>query len=95
MTVATRNNLPGRPSTRLSDLGRHALTFDDDEVVQLLRAAVEREGSQVAFAGRHGLDRVHLNMILKGKRSVTEKITKTLGLRKVYVADSFGCKAAH
>ena len=84
MTVATRKSLPG-PSSCLSDLGRHALTFDDDEVVQLLRAAVEREGSQVAFARRHGLDRVHLNMILKGKKPVTEKISKVLGLCKVYV----------
>ena len=87
MAVATRKNLPG-PSHHLpkSDLGSHALIFDDDEVIQLLRAAVEREGNQVAFARRHGVDRVHLNMILNGKRSVTEKITQALGLRKVYAA---------
>jgi hypothetical protein len=49
-------------------LGSHALVFDQVEVVELLRAAVDREGSQSAFARRHGLDRVHLNMILNGKR---------------------------
>ena len=85
MTVATRKTLHGPSSTCQTDLGSDALVFDNDEVVRLLRAAVEREGSQVAFAGRHGLDRVHLNMILKGKKPVTEKISKVLGLCKVYV----------
>jgi len=69
-----------------SNLGRHALIFDDDEVVQLLRAAVEREGSQVAFARRHGLERTQLNQILTGKRSVSAKFVEALGLQKVYTA---------
>jgi hypothetical protein len=38
-------------------LAIHSLIFDNDEVIQLLRAAVEREGSQNAFAKRHGIDR--------------------------------------
>ena len=38
-------------------LGIHSLIFDNDEVIQLLRAAIEREGSQNAFAKRHGIDR--------------------------------------
>ena len=38
-----------------SNLGHHAFVFDEDDVVRLLRAAVEREGSQVAFAKRHGV----------------------------------------
>ena len=69
-----------------SNLGSHALIFDDDEVVQLLRAAVEREGSQVAFARRHGLERTHLNQILTGKRPVSANVVKALGLRKVCTA---------
>jgi hypothetical protein len=36
------------------DLGVSARVFSDNEVRQLLRAAVERAGSQVAFAKRHG-----------------------------------------
>jgi hypothetical protein len=43
------------------DLGVSARVFSDNEVRQLLRAAVERAGSQVAFAKRHGIDRAHLN----------------------------------
>lgn len=62
--------------------------FDDDDVRLFLKAAVEREGSQVAFARRHGLERTSLNMVLNGKRPVSEKIIKALGLRKVYTAQN-------
>jgi len=60
--------------------------LDDDEVRALLRAAVEREGNQVAFARRHGLDRAHLNMIVSGKRGLSDKVIALLSLRKVYTA---------
>jgi hypothetical protein len=69
-----------------SKLGRPARILGNDEVLVLLRAAVEREGNQVAFARRHGVERSGLNMILNGRRPVNEKIIKALGLRKVYVA---------
>jgi hypothetical protein len=63
-------------------LGSYSLIFDDDEVIQLLRAAVEREGNQGAFARRHGINRSHL--ILNGKRDATGIVVKALLLRKVY-----------
>jgi glucokinase len=69
-----------------SDLGRCALVFDEDDVVRMLRAAVECEGGQSAFAKHHDLDRVLINMILNGKRPVSGSVAKALGLRKVYVA---------
>jgi CHASE2 domain-containing sensor protein len=31
------------------EIGRQAVIFDEDDVVRLLRAAVEREGSQTAL----------------------------------------------
>jgi hypothetical protein len=66
-------------------LGSQSLIFDDDEVIQLLRAAVEREGNQDAFARRYGIHRSYLNMILNGKRHASGiVILKALGLRKVY-----------
>jgi len=65
-------------------LGAHSLVFDDDEVIQLLSAAVQREGTQDAFARRHGLDRTHLNQILNGKKQINTRVLKALGLRKVY-----------
>jgi hypothetical protein len=70
-----------------SNLGHPALVFNQDDVVRLLRDAVEREGSQVAFSKRHGVDRVLVNGILKGKRPVSGSIAKALGLRRVYVAE--------
>jgi hypothetical protein len=59
----------------------------DDEIVRLLRAAVEREGGQTAFARRHRLDRTRINRILNGKLEVHGPIAKVLGLRKVYIAE--------
>jgi hypothetical protein len=71
--------------TRASgNIGTYALTFDHDEVVHLLRAAVEREGSQLAYAKGHGLDRSHLNQILNGKKHAGPTFLKALGLRNVY-----------
>jgi hypothetical protein len=66
-------------------LGSTAPVFTDDEVLLLLRAAIEREGGQVAFAKRHRVDRVYLNMVLNGRRSVG---STALGLRVAYVAES-------
>jgi DNA-binding transcriptional regulator YdaS (Cro superfamily) len=66
------------------NLGTHSLIFDNDEVIRLLSAAVQREGSQDAFARRHGIDRSHLNQILSGKKSVNTAVMEALRLRKVY-----------
>ncbi len=66
------------------NIGTYALTFDHDEVVELLRAAVEREGSQIAYAKRHRLNRSYLNQILNGKRQAGPTFLKALGLRNVY-----------
>jgi len=71
-----------------SGLGSTAPVFSDEEVLLLLRAAIEREGGQAAFAKRYGLDLVHLNMVLNGGRPVGSTIVKALGLRKAYVAES-------
>jgi hypothetical protein len=66
------------------ELGKSARFFDDNDVRQLLRAAVEREGTQVAFAERHRLDRAHLNQVLKGKGRPSKSLLKCLGLRAVF-----------
>jgi DNA-binding phage protein len=67
-----------------TQLGSHSLIFNDDEVVHLLRAAVERAGTQGAFARRHGLERTYLNQILNGKKRPTSAVLNAIGLRKVY-----------
>ena len=63
---------------------RQAAIFDDEDIVRLLRAAVEREGSQTAFARRYGVERWRINAILSGKRPVTESVANALGLRRTY-----------
>jgi DNA-binding phage protein len=70
-----------------TNLGRQLLAFDDDEIIRILRAAVEREGNQGAFARRFGIERSGLNMMLNGKRPVTSAVVKALGLRKVYTPE--------
>ena len=71
-----------------SGLGKNALVFDDDDVVRLLRTAIKIEGSQIAFANRHGISRTLLNAILKGKRPVGCAAAEALGLHRVYVVTS-------
>jgi hypothetical protein len=70
-----------------SGLGRKALAFDDDAVVHLLRAAIEREGSQTAFAKGHGVNRAYINAVLNGQRHLSGRLIKALELRKVYVVE--------
>ena len=72
---------------RQTNLGSRLLVLNDDEIIQLLRAAVEREGNQIAFARRHGIDRASLNMMLNGKRPVSPALMNALGLRKVHTPE--------
>jgi DNA-binding phage protein len=70
------------------NFGRRAVIFEELEVIELLRAAVVREGSQTHFARRHGIDRVQVNRLLKGRKmNVTAAIAKALGLRMVFAAE--------
>jgi hypothetical protein len=76
----------GRVAASLN-LGRKARVLDGDDVVQLLRIVVEREGGQFAFSRKTGVNRAHLNRILKDKRRVSDSIIKALKLRRVYITD--------
>ena len=76
-----------KPEVALAgEIGRQAVIFDDNDVIRLLRAAVERQGSQTAFAKRHGIERTRINAILSGKRPITESVANALGLRRTYTA---------
>ena len=69
---------PGDP------IGRMARIFDENDILQLLRAAVEKEGNQSAFARRYGVERASINMMLARKRGISEAIKNALGLRRTY-----------
>ena len=74
----------------------HTIALSSSDVVDLLRTAIEREGSQSAFAKHHGINRTYVNMVLSGKRPVGDSIAEALGLHKAYVVSSpaaDGCEA--
>jgi hypothetical protein len=73
-------------AARSGGLGGFEFVFDADDVVQLLRTAIEHEGSQAAFAKHHRINRTYLNMVLSGKRPVGDAVAEALGLYKVYKA---------
>ncbi len=72
----------GEPRRGTNDL----LVLNNGDVLDLLRAAVKREGGQTAFANHHGINRSNLNMILHGKRPMGPAIADALGLRTVYIS---------
>jgi len=67
--------------------GHLAVVFDEEDLVCLLKAAVEREGGQPAFAKRHKVDRTRANRILSRQLRASEAIAKALGLRRACIAD--------
>jgi hypothetical protein len=69
------------------DRRRAFVVYGEADVVRLLKVAIEREGSQSAFARRYGLDRSHLNQVLLRNKPVSASIAKTIGLRRVYTAE--------
>ena len=87
VALAKRKKSEPAPTGRTRKVGRPGFVFEDGDVVRLLKAAVEREGSQNGFAKRHGVERSFLNRILKGERPVSPTIAKALGLRRVYSAE--------
>ena len=69
-------------------LGSYGRMFDDDDVVKLLQSRVEAAGGQSAFARQTGVDRAHLNRVLKGMRAPTVSLLDALNLRIVYAPSS-------
>ena len=59
--------------------------LDDKDVIQMLRAEVERAGSQRAFAIKLGLNRNNVNRMLNGKMPLTKSVIRTLNLRRVFI----------
>jgi hypothetical protein len=63
------------------------LVLNDDDVADLVRAAVKREGSKAAFAKRHGIDRNDLSAFLNGRRGISASLAKAFGIRRVWVVE--------
>jgi DNA-binding phage protein len=67
-------------------MSRLVRVLDDKDLVERLHSSVKRAGGQSAFARRTGVNRVHLNLVLTGKRLPTSSILNALNLGIVYVA---------
>jgi hypothetical protein len=70
-----------KPTWKADDL----LVLNDDDVADLVRAAIEREGSQAAFAKPYGIDRSDLSAFLNGRRRISASLARALGFRRAYV----------
>lgn len=82
------SEMPGYWMRRSQTLGTQAHNvFDDNDALVLLKAAIERAGSQAAFARDHGIDRSYVSQILTGRSPVAQSVIKALGLRRVYVEE--------
>ena len=66
-----------KQSSRTAD---DLLVLEGEAVVDLLRDAIEREGSQTTFAKHRGINRTYLNMVLNGKKPLGDAIAEALGL---------------
>ena len=62
------------PTCKAGDL----LVLNDDDVIDLLKAAVKGEGGQSAFAKRYDVNRTELNSILNRRRRISA-LQKPLG----------------
>ena len=84
-----------RRTCRANSMGRdddrgdmHML--DDEDVVRLLRSAVDRAGGQSAWARRERIDRTLLNRVLCGQKPPTDKIIRALKLCNAYALHDDG-----
>jgi DNA-binding phage protein len=66
-------------------MSRIVRVLDDKDLVERLHSSVNRAGGQSAFARQTGANRVHLNLVLAGKRLPTSSIIDALNLGVVYV----------
>lgn len=54
-----------------------------DDVIDRLRAAIAKAGSQAAFAEMYGLSAAYVNDVINGRREPGPAILEALGVEKV------------
>jgi hypothetical protein len=70
-------------ASKLSRRKRQLLSYE--EVVELLRAEIDRAGTESEWARRTGANRTSLNLALKGRVGLQKNLLDALGLKKVVV----------
>jgi DNA-binding transcriptional regulator YdaS (Cro superfamily) len=67
-------------------MGVHTVTsrrLDLNDVLRLLTREVERVGGQSEWARRTGVDRTHVNQVMRGRKVPAGRIVRALGLKKL------------
>jgi hypothetical protein len=77
---------PKDTSSIVDNFGRPGVVFDEEDVIRLLRVAIEKDGSQAAWARRRRIERPSVNAMLAGRIPVSRTVADALGLRRVYTA---------
>jgi len=58
------------------------MMLTEHEVMERLRAAVDKAGSQRKFAEQHGLTVAYVSDVLRGNRALADRILATLGIER-------------
>ncbi len=71
-------------SNRYGKRGRHKqLLLSSEDVIELLRAEIEKAGTESAWARRTGANRTSVNLALKGRLGLQKNLLDALGLDMV------------
>ena len=57
--------------------------IDEHAMRSVLRNAIERAGSQAAFAAKHDLSPSYISDLLAGRREISDHIARLLGYQRV------------
>lgn len=57
--------------------------YSENEMLSAVRIAIKTAGSQKAFAQRAGVSEQYLSDALKGRRSVSDRILNSLGMKRI------------
>ena len=82
----SKSVIKSKRTASVADFGRRGIVFDEEEVVRLLRAAVESDGSQAAWARRRRIERANVNAMLSRRIPISKTVADALGLRRVFTA---------
>jgi hypothetical protein len=59
--------------------------LSDADILRMLRADIQKYGSQAEWSRQNGISRPHLNRVLNRERDFGPRILKALKLKKVFV----------
>ncbi len=57
--------------------------MDANQIIELLKKACAKAGSQKAWAGAQGLSQAYVSDVLQRKRGISDSVAKALGYRAV------------